>query len=158
MGTYLRFKATKPEHVNALFQYQYPEVNKYVVESAATILERIAYLKVDPKQKHLRKAIETINDWNDIFPNLSYGKGQIKLSGDELTTDDLMIIEFIENNQRLFEEIVDESGDFFPEKETKEVYWSLEFDGVEELSKSSLEAILDALKLGITSGYVDQEV
>lgn len=161
MGSYFNFETSEPDRVNALFFYEAHEegfdlpAGTRVVTSESTVMDDIAYISVDPKQKHLRH-IKTVDDWNQTFPVWSVGKGQIKLSGGELKEVEERIIDFVIENKELFDEIEDQSGEFYKEPTPQRGWWSLDVSGVDELTAETMDHISMLVKDGFTGGEILQ--
>lgn len=158
MGTYLSFKTDEPEKVNATFQYESKESmhGVRVVNSRSTILEDIAYIAVDPEQVHLRN-IKTVEGWNNTFTRLAEGRGQVKLSGYDLSAEDQAVVDFVVEHQDLFTEIDDQSGEYISkEPEIERGWWTLRCTVPPD--DSSRQHIAQLIEQGYTEGEIIQEI
>ena len=160
MGSYFNYETDEPAKVNALFFYEndgrdIPAGTK-VVASDSTILDDIAYFHVDPGQFHLNH-IKTVEDFNKTFPVWAWGKGQIKLSGRELTELEELIINFVVTHSEMFTNIEDQSGNHYtPKPETQCGWWKLSYTGVDELDKCTEEHIGGLISKGYREGQIVQ--
>jgi hypothetical protein len=87
MGTYVELKA-KPgceDQINAAFSAMTGNPKDFLVYSEKKIKADIAYIH-SPKgtsQAHLRPYLNTVDDWEKVFPTMRLGTGEIKVSGVE---------------------------------------------------------------------------
>ena len=124
MGSYLSFHTNDPAEVNAKFFHEAKkqglvlDCGSRLVNSIATALDDIAYIQVDPDQKHLR-SITNVVQWFEFSSLTAKGFGQVKLSGDALTDKEQFMVDFVVNNAYLFDIIDDQSGELF------KIFWTL---------------------------------
>jgi hypothetical protein len=158
MGTYFNFKTSFPDKVNVLFALAHKDEktvgSKQIVTSVPSIMEDLAYFQHDPKQAAL-KHIASIEQYNEGFPALSLGRGQVKLNNvDEWG---MKIIRWVLNNQDLFDEINDQSGDYIPkEPEEFQIKWSLVWDNDCDLSDDDMGFISDEVERGCIQGIFNK--